>query len=135
MGPVMEAAHLALEQPVAIKFLRPDLVDQAVLVARFVREARATAAIRSEHVGRVLDLAELEGGAPYMVLELLSGLDLWQLVQERGPLSIGDACAFVAQASDAIGEAHALGIVHRDIKPENLFVVARADGSSSVKVL
>lgn len=134
MGVVVAAHHLQLDEKVAIKFLLPEAEPSAELVARFVREARAAVRIKSEHVARVFDVGELESGEPYMVMEYLEGSDLSNWLR-RGPLAIEQAVEFVLQASEAIAEAHALGIVHRDLKPANLFVVRRADGLYSVKVL
>src|SRR5580700_4611207 len=133
MGMVVAAEHLHLRQKVAIKFLLPDATDE--VVARFLREARSAARIRSEHVARVLDVAELPDGAPYMVMEYLDGSDLSRVLRKRGPLPIEDAVDYVLQAGEAIAEAHMAGIVHRDLKPANLFLTTAADGSATVKVL
>jgi eukaryotic-like serine/threonine-protein kinase len=135
MGVVVAAHHLQLDEKVAIKFLLPDAVTNAEVVGRFVREARAAVRIKSEHVARVSDVGTLEDGAPYMVMEYLEGSDLAAWVAQRGALPVEQAVEFLLQASEAIAEAHALGIVHRDLKPANLFVVRRADGLWSVKVL
>ena len=135
MGVVVVAHHLALDEKVAIKFLLPESVHSADAIVRFEREARAAVKIRSEHVARVSDVGRLESGAPYMVMELLRGSDLSQLLEQRGPLPIGDVADYILQACEAIAEAHELGIVHRDLKPQNMFLTERADGSSCVKVL
>jgi tRNA A-37 threonylcarbamoyl transferase component Bud32 len=135
MGIVLAAMHLALDERVAIKFLLPDLTKDPSLVARFLREGRASIKIRSEHVVRVLDVATLPGGTPYMVMEYLEGTNLEDLVQNQGRLPVQTAVDYVMQAIEAIAEAHALGMVHRDLKPANLFLVHRADGSACVKVL
>jgi hypothetical protein len=135
MGMVVAAHHIHLDEKVAIKFLLPDAVTSAEIVGRFVREARAAVRIKSEHVARVSDVGTLEGGEPYMVMEYLEGSDLAAWVEQRGALPVEQAVEFVLQASEAIAEAHALGIVHRDLKPANLFVVRRADGLLSIKVL
>ncbi|HSN86692.1 MAG TPA: protein kinase, partial [Thermoanaerobaculia bacterium] len=135
MGVVVAAWHLDLDQWVAIKLMRPEMAGEADAVVRFLREARAAARIQSEHVARVLDVSRLENGAPYIVMEHLSGTDLDQLLQERGPLPIEEAVEYVLQACEAIAEAHRHGIVHRDLKPSNLFLARRADGSPLVKVL
>jgi len=137
MGVVYEAMHLQLDEAVAIKFLRPDFVGtmEAELASRFLREARASAKIRSEHVTRVHDVGTLPNGAPYIVMEKLNGSDLEQLVEKQGVLPIERAIDYVLQACEALAEAHAIGIVHRDLKPANLFLTHRADGSSCVKVL
>jgi len=135
MGVVVAAYHIELDQRVAIKFLLPEVLDHGEAVARFAREARAAVKIKSEHVAKVTDVGKLENGAPYMVMEFLDGSDLSQWLTQRGALPVEQACEFVLQACEAIAEAHALGIVHRDLKPGNLFVIRRADGVLSVKVL
>jgi serine/threonine-protein kinase len=135
MGVVVAAMHEALGQRVAIKMLLPEAKASPNALVRFTREARAAAAIRGEHVARVLDVGELEGGAPYIVMEFLEGHDLAETIAARGTLPTEDAVAFVLQACEAIAEAHAAGIVHRDLKPSNLFVTTRPDGTSIVKVL
>ena len=135
MGVVVAARHVALKQQVAVKFLLPSATRFPDATARFLREAQAAVAIRSEHVARVLDVGTLETGAPYMVMEYLAGTDLRRLLQARGALPVAEAVDFVLQAGEAIAEAHALGIVHRDLKPANIFLTHRADGSSLVKVL
>ena len=135
MGLVVAARHLQLEEKVAIKFLLPEAVSSPEVVGRFAREARAAVRIKSEHVARVSDVGTLESGEPYMVMEYLEGVDLAGWLRQNGALPVEQAVEFVLQASEAIAEAHALGIVHRDLKPANLFVVRRADGLWSIKVL
>jgi serine/threonine-protein kinase len=135
MGVVVAATHVTLEERVAIKFLLPQALSSGEAVARFLREARAAVRIKSEHVARVHDVGQLENGAPYMIMEYLDGADLGSIGQRRGALPIEEAVEFVLQACEALAEAHALGIVHRDLKPANLFLVTRADGTPSVKVL
>jgi serine/threonine protein kinase len=134
MGLVYRARHLHLKQDVALKFLRPTLVERPEAVERFLREARAMAQLRSEHVARVMDVAKLESGVPYLVMEFLHGSDLHTLL-DQGPLSIEDAIDYVVQACEAVGEAHMLGIIHRDLKPSNLFLTRRRDQSALIKVL
>jgi len=135
MGVVVSARHLQLDERVAIKFLLPDALKNSEAVARFHREARAAVKIKSEHVARVIDVATLDNGSPYIVMEYLEGSDLSAWVRQRGPLPVDQAVEFVLQACEAIAEAHALGIVHRDLKPANLFCIRRADGLLSIKVL
>jgi len=91
--------------------------------------------IRSEHVARVLDIGTLDGGARFMVMEFLDGVDLGVWLERHGALPVDQAVELLLQACEAIAEAHSLGIVHRDLKPANLFCVMRADGSESIKVL
>jgi serine/threonine-protein kinase len=135
MGVVVEARHLQLDQRVALKFLLVDEYQSEDAVGRFLREGRAAAQIKSEHVARVSDVGTLEGGAPFIVMEYLEGEDLSDVVAKRGTLAVREAVDYVLQASEAIAEAHALGIIHRDLKPANLFLTRRADGSPLVKVL
>ncbi|MGO8998262.1 MAG: serine/threonine protein kinase [Polyangiaceae bacterium] len=134
MGVVVAAHHVELDERVAIKFLLPEMLDQAECVLRFAREARAAVKIKSEHVARVRDVGKLENGSPYMVMEYLEGEDLTAWIS-RGPLPIEQAVDFVLQACEAVAEAHSLDIVHRDLKPANLFCIRRPGGQPSIKVL
>lgn len=131
MGAVLEAYHLQLEERVALKVLRPELVSIPQAKARFEREARAAFKIRSEHVVRVIDVSVLPSGSPFMVLEYLDGHDLSSELAARGCLPVTDAVEYVLQAAEAIAEGHRHGIVHRDLKPDN--VVLR-DGRDPVLI-
>jgi len=132
MGVVASGFHVALSQPIAVKFLRVWTPDGA---ARFAREARACAKIANEHIIRVLDVDSLPNGAPFMIMELLEGTDLSVLLKERGRFPIDEAVDYVLQACEALAEAHRNGIIHRDLKPANLFLTQRSDGSPLIKVL
>jgi eukaryotic-like serine/threonine-protein kinase len=135
MGIVVAARHLLLNEDVAIKFLVAGRWDQADAVQRFVREAQAAVRIQSEHVVRVLDVAVTEGGAPYIVMEHLKGMDLAKRLRANGPLPVELAIDLVLQACEAIAESHRIGIVHRDLKPANLFVLERDGAAPRIKVL
>jgi serine/threonine protein kinase len=134
-GIVVEATHLALEQRVAVKFLNPEGMGSPDAVARFSREAKAAARLKNEHIVRVLDVASLDDGTPYMVMEYLEGRDLEQVVSKQGPLPYRDAIYYMLQACEALAEAHAAGIVHRDLKPANLHVSRAPNGQPTLKVL
>ncbi|UQA56519.1 protein kinase [Polyangium aurulentum] len=135
MGVVVAARHLELGGLFAIKFLLPSTLGLPEAIERFLREARAAARLRGEHVARVHDVGRMENGAPYMVLEYLDGCDLKEIVKKQGPLSVEETVTYLLQVCDAIAEAHAAGIVHRDLKPANLFLTQRPNGSPCVKVL
>jgi len=135
MGLVVEAHHEKLDRRVALKLLSPRAREDGEAVERFLREAKAAAKIRSEHVGRVVDVDTLEGGEPFIVMELLEGRDLAEELVAEGSLGVERAVTLVLQACEAIAEAHAAGIVHRDLKPANLFLARDASGKVSVKVL
>jgi eukaryotic-like serine/threonine-protein kinase len=135
MGVVVLVEHLDLGQQMAIKLMLPAAAGEPQAVERFLREARAAACLKSEHVVRIYDTGTLDSGAPFMVMELLRGEDLGKHLARRGPLPVQEAVDFILQACHAISEAHAKGIVHRDLKPSNLFLIKRSDGSPLVKVL
>jgi serine/threonine-protein kinase len=135
MGVVVSAMHLQLDQRVAIKFMSPLNLLIPDGVARFMAEARIAARIQCEHVVRVFDVASLEDGTPYIVMEHLEGDDLAGELRRVGPFRVSDAIDCVLQASEAIAEAHAAGVVHRDLKPGNLFACRRPDQSTMIKVL
>jgi serine/threonine-protein kinase len=135
MGVVVAVTHLQLGEPYAIKCLLPGGAADPETVERFMREARAAVRIKSEHIARVSDVGQLDTGAPYILMEYLTGHDLSDVLRNDGRLSVRDAVEYVLQACTGIAEAHALGIVHRDLKPSNLFLTKRLDGASLVKVL
>jgi eukaryotic-like serine/threonine-protein kinase len=134
MGTVVIATHLKLDQRVAVKVLHTDLCSDPDVLERFIREARASARLRSEHVCRVTDVGQLETGEPYIEMELLEGSDLSNVIASEA-LPVEAAVEYVLQACVGVAEAHAAGIIHRDLKPANLFLTRRLDGSPLVKVL
>jgi eukaryotic-like serine/threonine-protein kinase len=135
MGVVCEATHLELQKRVAIKFVRPELAHHEGFVSRFLNEARAAAALHSEHVAHVLDCGRMPSGVPYMVLEYLEGTDLAKALKNDGPLPTQRAVDYALQVCEALAEAHSKRLVHRDIKPDNLFLTAGPGGVTVIKVL
>jgi tRNA A-37 threonylcarbamoyl transferase component Bud32 len=138
MGAVFVATQLRTQKQRALKLLKPELVSDAKVRARFVDEARLGARIASEHIVEVIDAGmDAESGTPWLAMELLEGEDLAKRVERAGPLSPIELLALVPQLGHALGAAHAAGIVHRDLKPENLFVARtqRHDGAQMLKVL
>jgi serine/threonine protein kinase len=120
---------------VALKILRPEAGTQAAAVARFEREIMATAALSHPNTVRIFDHGVTDDGLWYYAMELLSGVDLYELVAAEGPLSPGRAIHLARQAAGALAEAHRRGIIHRDLKPENLFVAELGGEQDFVKVL
>jgi eukaryotic-like serine/threonine-protein kinase len=135
MGVVVSALHRTLGERVAIKLLFEHAAAEPKVIERFLREARAAARLRSEHVVRVSDVGTLANGTPYLVMEFLDGNDVASELSRRGPLPVAEAIDYVLQACEALAEAHAAGIVHRDLKPANLFLAARPGGSRIVKII
>jgi serine/threonine protein kinase len=133
MGVVVEVRDSTSGERFAIKVLLD--ADDAVMRQRFLREARTTARLTSEHAIRVFDVGELPSGEPFMVMELLEGKDLDALIAAEGARPVREAVDYAIQACDALAEAHGLGMVHRDVKPANLFLARRADGTRVVKLL
>ncbi|HSO33915.1 MAG TPA: serine/threonine-protein kinase, partial [Labilithrix sp.] len=133
MGIVVAARHLELDERVAIKFLLGEHSDGSA--ERFLREGRAAAKVKGEHVCRVFDFGRLDTGEPYIVMDHLEGLDLARKLDREGPQPAARVVGWVIEACDALADAHATGIVHRDLKPANIFLAERADGSTCAKIL
>src|SRR6267154_1798547 len=104
MGMVLAARHLRLGHVVAIKLLRPE-ARRGITIERFLRESRATIKMQTEHIARVLDVGELDTGAPYIVMERLVGQDLKQHLERGGPLSVPETAQYLMQACEALAEA------------------------------
>ena len=137
VGAVFEA-HDADGQRVAIKVLLPQWRTQEAVLERFAREARVLMSLTTPHVGKLLDVGNLDlalGDLPYLVLEYLEGMDLDSVLVKYGPVPFRQAFAWGADACDGVAAAHALGVVHRDLKPSNVFLVRGATPPPVVKVL
>ncbi len=134
MGAVFVAREPELDRRVAVKVLLGE-GRGGEAAARFEREARAVAALQSDHVARVFRVGCLASGAPYMAMELLEGEDLAAALARRGPLPSGEVIALMLQACEGLAEAHERGIVHRDLKPANLFLARRPTGATALKIL
>jgi serine/threonine-protein kinase len=134
MGLVYAAQNLESGTAVALKVPRPDIRQGKKALARFERESLAASRLSGPNVVRVLDVAALDDGTPFMAMELLVGRDLASELDERGALPIPEAVGYVLEAASGVAEAHAAGIVHRDLKPHNLFLV-EGSGGRKLKVL
>ncbi|MEO7097535.1 MAG: protein kinase, partial [Polyangiales bacterium] len=135
MGSIWIADHLALETPVAVKFMAPELVANSEVRARFAREAAAASQVKSPHVVQMLDHGVTPDGVPFIAMELLQGEDLAHRVKRRGLLTPQQLSLVLTQTAKALGKAHERGIVHRDIKPENIFLCETDDDEIFIKVL
>lgn len=138
MGVIYRGWHLVLDQPIAVKVMRPELAERPEAGLRFLNEARAAARLRGANVARVLDSGAIDASGTellYIVLEYLEGADLRTVLEQGGALRLEQAVDFVLQACEALAEAHVAGIVHRDVKPENLFLTRQPDGSEIIKLL
>ncbi|CAN5922092.1 hypothetical protein BH11MYX4_BH11MYX4_16640 [soil metagenome] len=136
LGRVFAADHLLLGTTVALKLLHPHLARERTQVARFAREARAAATLKSEHAARIIDVDQLPSGELYMVMEYLEGASLDRMVAaNKQGLPIADAVLYTVQACDALAEAHARSIIHRDVKPANLILTTGKSGEPVIKVI
>ncbi len=124
-GAVYRARHVRTEAMVALKVLRQGLVAEANTLDRFMREARAAAAIGDEHVVRVLDADVTKDEVAFIAMELLDGYDLKDLDARFGPLEPRRVLELIVQVLDGLEAAHQKGIVHRDMKPGNVFIVLK----------
>jgi serine/threonine protein kinase len=133
MGSVWKAERLGWESPVAIKLMNASANPNAL--ARFQREARLAASLRSPHVVQVLDdgVDELSG-APFIVMELLEGESLAERLGRLKRMRPEVVAQVITQIARALGRAHEVGLIHRDLKPDNILLV-RNDDEEVVKVL
>jgi len=122
MGSVWLAHHLTLQSPVAIKLIEPQIAANPEALTRFMREARAAAALRSPHVVQILDHG-VDGGTPYIAMELLEGESLAARLRKMGKLSPDDTARILTHTGRAVSRAHEVGVVHRDLKPDNIFLI------------
>jgi len=126
MGSIWRAEHLVLQAPVAVKLIDRDAVPDEDTVARFLREAKSAAALRSPHVVQIIDYG-LDGETPFMVMELLEGENLAQRLKRLRRLSRQDTARILTHVGRAMVRAHDAGIVHRDLKPDNIFLIRNED--------
>ncbi|MEJ7727919.1 MAG: serine/threonine-protein kinase [Polyangiaceae bacterium] len=133
MGEVWLAHHIGLDTSCAVKFIHAHVAAAKDTRARFEREARVVAQLKSPHVVQVIDYGECEG-MPYIAMEYLEGEDLGRRLHRLGRLAPMDTWLLLSQMARALGKAHAAGLVHRDLKPENVFLI-RDDEHETAKIL
>jgi serine/threonine-protein kinase len=135
MAAVYEAENVDIGKRVAIKVLAQELTTSVIVVERFLREARAAAAIRSPFICDVYDSGKLEDGRPFLVLELLEGESLYERMTVIRHLDPETTVTVMTQVCRGLTKAHAASIVHRDLKPENIFLTKDEEGRLCAKIL
>ncbi|WP_235950313.1 Stk1 family PASTA domain-containing Ser/Thr kinase [Phycicoccus flavus] len=129
MATVYLGVDTRLEREVALKVMRPHLVHDDTFVSRFRREARSAASLSHPNVVGVFDQGR-DGDHVFLVMEYVAGPTLREVLTDEGPLSPRAALDVLDPVLQALGEAHAKGLVHRDVKPENVILT----GAGTVKV-
>ncbi|HVL11750.1 MAG TPA: transporter substrate-binding protein [Gemmata sp.] len=121
MGYVFEADDTQLARRVALKVMKPELATEHASRERFLREARAAAAVTSDHIVTVYQVG-VSGDVPYQSMQLMEGETLQARLQRTAPLPVGLSCRIIRQVADGLAAAHAKGLTHRDIKPANIWL-------------
>ena len=135
MGVVYVAEHPRIGRKVAIKVLLPEFSQNPEVVSRFFTEARASSAIKNEHIIDIIDFGELPDRSSYIIMEWLEGDSLTQTLERDGRLPLERALHIARGIGRALAAAHHHNIVHRDLKPDNIFLVTRGDDREFAKVL
>lgn len=130
MGRVLLCEHVLMQRLVALKLMQGAVERHTTALDRFLREARAAAALQHPNIAQVFDVDRSERG-PYIVMEYIDGTDLHRLTAKHGALPIERAVHYTRQAAAGLQHAHEAGLVHRDVKPLNLML----DRSGTVKLL
>jgi len=133
MATVYKAEHIHFKENRALKVINSDLAADESFVKRFIQEAITTRRLQHPNAVRVDDIEKAEDGRPFMVMELINGVQLKEAMAD-GPMQLGVALLATRQIAAALDAAHALGMVHRDIKPSNI-VLQHVSTGLSVKVL
>ncbi len=133
MGEVWRAKRLDDGLEVAVKLLREDLARDESAKKRFVREARAAAAVTHPNVVALYDVHESDE-TPFLVMELLHGETLGERLRRKGALGVAETAAVLLPVFDAVEAAHAAGVVHRDLKPDNVYLAREGVDAERVSV-
>jgi serine/threonine protein kinase len=139
MGEVYKVLHIHLNAIRVIKLMRANLAADPGAHERFLREARLATKIQHPSVAALFDYSSLDDGTNYMVWEYIEGINLHELIDQRGPLSARYAARLAIQALHGLEAIHRAGIVHRDISPENIMITRDVDhpgdGGERVKII
>ena len=135
MGEVYKVLHIHLNAIRVIKLMRSAISNDAGAHERFLREARLATKIHHPSVATLFDFSSFDDGTHYMVWEYIEGINLHELIDERGPLSPRYAARIAQQALLGLDAIHRAGIVHRDVSPENLMITRDDEGEERVKII
>jgi len=122
MGVVYNARDERLKRRVAVKVLPPELAFREEIRTRFLREAETAARLSHPHIVPIHSVGESPDGLVYFVMAYVEGEGLGAKLKRRGRLPPEEARRIMVETADALGAAHALGIIHRDVKPDNILL-------------
>ena len=124
MATIYAGIDTRLDRPVAVKVMHAHLANDEAFVSRFIKEAKATAALSHPNIVSIQDQGWNEGGPPavFLVMELVEGSTLRDFLNENGPMSVEQTIQFITPVLSALAAAHLMGIIHRDVKPENILI-------------
>jgi serine/threonine-protein kinase len=134
MAAVYEAENIDIGKRVAVKILAAELITSRVVRERFLREARAAAAIRSPYICDVYDSGMYED-RPFLVMELLEGESLYDMMTRVRQLDVESTLRIATHTARALAKAHESNVVHRDLKPENIFLTKDEEGQLLAKIV
>lgn len=135
MGTVYRGWHEQMKRPVAIKVLRPHLINDEGSIKRFRQEAIAASRLKHPNIITVYDIDETEGGQLYLVMDLLEGTSVADLIKEKGYITADRALNIFSQVCAALGHAHRNGVIHRDLKPGNVMICPTENDKDFVKLV
>jgi serine/threonine-protein kinase len=124
MATIYAGLDTRLDRPVAVKIMHAHLANDEAFVSRFIKEAKATAALSHPNIVSIQDQGWNEGGPPavFLVMELVEGSTLRDYLNENGPIAVEQTFQLINPVLSALAAAHKIGIIHRDIKPENILI-------------
>ncbi len=135
MGSVFRARRMFIDDFVAIKFMRPEVVANEDIRQRFYHEARVAARMQHPNVVAVYDFGETAEGLAYLVMEFLEGQSLGELLHQRGPLELEQVLELGIQICEALNCMLENNVIHRDLKPDNIMLVPDNQSGWMVKVV
>lgn len=135
MAVVYKSHHTMMERQVVIKVMQGWLLSNKKSIERFQRECKVTAKLNHPNIVTVYDVGDINGKAPYLVMEYIQGESLADKIHRQGALSFETTADIIIQLCSGLSEAHSAGIIHRDLKPDNVLLQNKSDRPDWVKIV